>query len=292
MQDDVLDNLLGSRTRAGVLRTLFDGRLARLSLHDLARAVGVTPMTARRELLALVKIGALAVTREANRTLYQANTSHPLASVFRQLVVRADGGTEVREAAAAYGTPVCHVVAGPNGAGKSSFALDYLPGYAPGIEYVNPDLMAQGFSPTDISKAAFHAGRLVFERIDALAAAQEDFGFETTLSGSSYLRRLAALRAAGYRIDLYYLWIGSSAVLPPRIRHRVMSGGHDVPDDDVLRRFDRSRANLARYLPLVDTLRVFDASPLVPELIYTRSQAGEDVADAVRCRIMRKELEI
>jgi len=292
MQEDALDNLLGSRTRAGVLRTLFDGRLARLSLHDLARAVRVTPMTARRELLALVKLGVLTVTREANRTLYQANPSHPLASVFRQLVVRAGGAAEVREDTAAYGTPVCHVVAGPNGAGKSSFALDYLPGYAPGIEYVNPDLMAQGFSPTDISRAALHAGRLVFERIDALAAAQEDFGFETTLSGTAYLRRFAALRAAGYRIDLYYLWIAAEAVLPPRIRHRVMVGGHDVPDDDVLRRFERSRANLSRYLPLIGTLRVFDASPLVPELIYARSPSGEEVVDAARCRIMRKELGI
>ena len=44
--------------------------------------------------------------------------------------------------------PVCHVVAGPNGAGKSTFALDYLPEYAGSIEYVNPDLMASGLSPT------------------------------------------------------------------------------------------------------------------------------------------------
>lgn len=40
--------------------------------------------------------------------------------------------------------PVCHVVAGPNGSGKSTFALVYLPEYAGSIEYVNPDLMAQG----------------------------------------------------------------------------------------------------------------------------------------------------
>ncbi len=40
--------------------------------------------------------------------------------------------------------PVCHVVAGPNGSGKSTFARVYLPEYAGSIEYVNPDLMAQG----------------------------------------------------------------------------------------------------------------------------------------------------
>ena len=46
--------------------------------------------------------------------------------------------------------PVCHVVAGPNGSGKSTFALRYLPDFAGSVEYVNPDLMAQGMSPTDI----------------------------------------------------------------------------------------------------------------------------------------------
>ena len=40
--------------------------------------------------------------------------------------------------------PICHVVAGPNGSGKSTFALRYLPEYAGAVEYVNPDLMAQG----------------------------------------------------------------------------------------------------------------------------------------------------
>ena len=40
--------------------------------------------------------------------------------------------------------PVCHVVAGPNGSGKSTFALVHLPEYAGSIEYVKPDLMAQG----------------------------------------------------------------------------------------------------------------------------------------------------
>ena len=54
--------------------------------------------------------------------------------------------------------PVCHVVAGPNGSGKSTFALDYLPEFAGSIEYVNPDLMAQGLSPTDIKQ------RLIYTR--------------------------------------------------------------------------------------------------------------------------------
>ena len=40
--------------------------------------------------------------------------------------------------------PVCHVVAGLNGSDKSTFARVDLPEFAGSIEYVNPDLMAQG----------------------------------------------------------------------------------------------------------------------------------------------------
>ena len=53
--------------------------------------------------------------------------------------------------------PICHVVAGPNGSGKSTFALRYLPEYAGAVEYVNPDLMAPGMSPTDIRLSAIKA---------------------------------------------------------------------------------------------------------------------------------------
>ena len=42
------------------------------------------------------------------------------------------------------------------------------------------------------------AGRLLLERIGELAAAREDFGFETTLSGRTYARLLAGLRRDGY----------------------------------------------------------------------------------------------
>ena len=187
--------------------------------------------------------------------------------------------------------PVCHVVAGPNGSGKSTFALRYLPQYAGAVEYVNPDLVAQGLSPTDITLSAIKAGKLTLARVAELVAAREPFGFETTLSGRGHLRLLADARAAGYAICLYYLWMPVAALLPSRIRHRVLAGGHDVPTPDVLRRFARSRANLRDYAALADTLLVFDAVPMVQRLVYRRNGA-ETVFDAPRAAQMRKELGI
>ena len=187
--------------------------------------------------------------------------------------------------------PVCHVVAGPNGSGKSTFALVYLPEYAGSIEYVNPDLMAQGLSPTDISLAAIKAGKLTLVRIAELIESRASFGFETTLSGRGHLRLLADAKARGYAIHLYYLWMPSVVMLPSRIRHRVLAGGHDVPTSDVLRRYGRSKENAADYARLADKLMVFDASRLKQDLLFTRNGA-EVVYNPGRTARMREELGI
>lgn len=185
--------------------------------------------------------------------------------------------------------PVCHVVAGPNGSGKSTFALEYLPEYAGSIEYVNPDLLAQGLSPVDISLSAIKAGRLTLKRIAALIESRVSFGFETTLSGRGHLRLLARAKEAGYAVNLYYLWLPAVAALPARIRHRVLQGGHDVPTADVVRRYARSRENLRDFAALADTLLVFDAVPPVQRLIWRRNGEVSNI-DPARAAAMRKDL--
>ena len=187
--------------------------------------------------------------------------------------------------------PVCHVVAGPNGSGKSTFALRYLPDFAGSVEYVNPDLMAQGMSPTDIRLSAIKAGKLTLERIAQLISERASFAFETTLSGRGHLRLLAEAKAAGYQIAIYYLWMPEPAALPLRIGHRVLAGGHDVPTDDVMRCYARSRANVKEYAALADTLLVFDAVPTTQRLIYRRN--GEETPiDRKLADAMRKDLGI
>ncbi len=80
-----------------------------------------------------------------------------------------------------------YIVAGPNGAGKTTFAKKFLPNYADCKNFVNADLIAQGLAPFSPETVAFHAGRLMLEEIDLYAKRGEDFGFETTRSGRSYL---------------------------------------------------------------------------------------------------------
>ncbi len=89
--------------------------------------------------------------------------------------------------------PSLYIIAGPNGAGKTTFARKFLPRYADCKNFVNADLIAQGVSPFSPETAAFRAGRLMLEQIALLAQRRVDFGFETTLSGTTYLNLIRRL---------------------------------------------------------------------------------------------------
>src|SRR5688572_33007272 len=84
--------------------------------------------------------------------------------------------------------PLCITIAGPNGAGKTTFAREFLEQEAGVIHFVNADLIAQGLSPLRPELAAISAGRLFLTELNRQAQSLENFAFETTLSGLTYIR--------------------------------------------------------------------------------------------------------
>ena len=168
--------------------------------------------------------------------------------------------------------PRCIIIAGPNGAGKTTFAREFLPKDAGVVHFVNADLLAAGLSPLQPELAALKAGKLLLAELDRLAAAQEDFAFESTLSGLAYVNRIRQWKAAGYRIEIIFLRISSVPLLLRRITARVKQGGHAVPRADVLRRFARGWKNFEQvYKPLADVWTVYDNSGDRLKLLQTKS---------------------
>jgi predicted ABC-type ATPase len=175
-------------------------------------------------------------------------------------------------------TPECYIIAGPNGAGKTTFATEFLPFYARCRNFINPDLLARAYSPFDPNAGMLRAGRAVLERIAESTRAGKDFAFETTLSGRTYLPLLRQIKVAGFRLHMFYLWIPGPELALLRIRDRVESGGYNVPEPDVRRRFRRTLGNLFNlYRPLLDTLHFFDNSSDTPRLVF-KDEAGKTVA--------------
>lgn len=161
-----------------------------------------------------------------------------------------------------------YIVAGPNGSGKTTFAIEFLPQYASCKHFINADLIASGLSPFSPGAAAITAGKLVLEQIHQLSRKGVDFAFETTLSGKLYVNLFKSLKKKGYRIHLFFLWIPKASLAVSRIKSRVAQGGHDVPTQDVLRRFNRSIVNFfTLYQSLVDSWMLFDNSGVIPILI-------------------------
>jgi predicted ABC-type ATPase len=151
--------------------------------------------------------------------------------------------------------PLFVLLAGPNGSGKSTLAaLINLDGMA---EKIDPDRMI-GADGSILPPLA--AGREVIARTDAHVVAGRSFLLETTLSGNRELRLVSRLRSAGYCIDLYFVCLSSAELNIQRVRLRVGKGGHDVPAEDIVRRYDRSLHNLREILPLTDRSVLFDNS--------------------------------
>ena len=62
-----------------------------------------------------------------------------------------------------------------------------------------------------------------------------------------------------------------------RVRRRVESGGHNIPEDVIRRRYERGRKNLLElYLPLSDTCIVYDNSTSISEVVASYNSAAAD----------------
>jgi len=166
-----------------------------------------------------------------------------------------------------------YIIAGPNGVGKTTFAREFLPNYTDCKNFINADLIAQGVAPFSPEAVAFHAGRLMLEEINLHVKRDEDFGFETTLSGRSHLGLIRRLKKRGYKVHFFFLMVPTVDLALTRVRGRGLEGGHNIPEPIVRRRFDRSLHNfLGYYRQLGDSWILFDNSRATPTVVAFEKQ--------------------
>ncbi|MBQ3659022.1 MAG: zeta toxin family protein [Bacteroidales bacterium] len=157
--------------------------------------------------------------------------------------------------------PKLFIISGCNGAGKTTASYTILPEMFGLRECVNSDEIAERLSPNKPESAAIRASRIMLERMNELLDKRADFGVETTLATRSLLRVIEDAKNLGYMITLIFFWLNSPDLAVERVKRRVASGGHNVTEPTIRRRYVQGIINLMnRYIPVVDSWMIFDNS--------------------------------
>ena len=144
------------------------------------------------------------------------------------------------------------IIGGVNGAGKSSLTGVLKTERSDLGKIIDVDkLAAQYGSFVEGGKAALQMQELFIR--EGISFTQE-----TTLSGQRPLRMIRQAKEAGYFVRLFYVGIGSAAEALKRIENRVSKGGHNIAEEDVVRRFSERNETLAKVLDYVDEAILYD----------------------------------
>lgn len=147
------------------------------------------------------------------------------------------------------------IIAGANGSGKTTLAKEVLPEYS--LEFINADEIARSINPQNIESVKVTAGKIVLKKLDDSLSKGVSIAIESTLSGNFLLKYIKRAKDLGYQIAIIYVFLDTPLFNIKRIKARVRNGGHDVPDEDVIRRYNRSLYNFwNKYKALVDSWEV------------------------------------
>lgn len=172
--------------------------------------------------------------------------------------------------------PRFFIISGCNGAGKTTASYTLLPQLLNLHTFVNADEIADELSPQDPERESLRAFRLMLERMDQLIARGEDFAVETTLATKSLAGIIENAQQLGYKVGLLYFWLKSPELAVKRVAIRVASGGHNIPENTIVRRYWQGMQNLREiYLPRCDSWVLIDNSATDADWIAER-KTGEE----------------
>lgn len=88
----------------------------------------------------------------------------------------------------------------------------------------------------------------------------KSFTFETVMSSPDKVELLRKAQGQGFRTYLYYIATEDPNINISRIRHRVKSGGHNVPEEKIRSRYERSLNLLFEAIRNTNRAYIFDNS--------------------------------
>ena len=145
------------------------------------------------------------------------------------------------------------IIGGVNGVGKSSFTGVLKERCTDLGIIIDVDKIT-----AELGGNALAGGKAALKKINECIEKGVSFTQETTLSGRRTETTAREVVEKGYRVRLYYIGLDSAAESVSRIANRVKRGGHDIPTQDVERRFAGRWEAVSKVLPYCDEAHFFD----------------------------------
>ena len=145
------------------------------------------------------------------------------------------------------------IIGGVNGVGKSS-----LTGVLASESNDLGVIIGTDKITASLAGDKIKGGKAAIKRINNSLEKGINFTQETTLSGSRTLKTIKRARELDYFIRLYYVGVNSADESMKRIRNRVEKGGHDIPEQDVKRRYNKRFEDLVNILPYCNEVKFYD----------------------------------
>jgi len=163
---------------------------------------------------------------------------------------------------------ILYIVAGANGSGKTTFAKSFAS--LNDLYFINADEIAKELDSKDISKYKVKAGKIFFQELESNLKKDKSFIIETTLSGKYLIKYIQKAKELDFHISLIYLFLETPQTNILRVKNRVLNGGHDIPTEDIIRRFYRSKNMFWNvYKNIVDEWIIY----------YNSNEIFEEIAD-------------
>jgi predicted ABC-type ATPase len=178
---------------------------------------------------------------------------------------------DAEQRAAYAGPPKLTVLAGPNGSGKSTFFARHLAKW--GLPFVNPDVIAKSIAPDDPAGAALRAAQTAESQRRRLLEEGVSFMTEGIRPDPKLLR---GAKKRGYFTRVLFVCVKSPDINVARVIIRVSQGGHSVPEDAIVARYDRALKSLPDAAQLADQLLLIDnTDPFHPHRLIARFSQGK-----------------
>lgn len=167
------------------------------------------------------------------------------------------------------------IVAGINGVGKSTMV---------GLLKSNPNSFGTIIDPDDYAKkygGNLSGGKEAIKDIDYCIDNGIAFTEETTLSGKHIISTAKKAKENGYTINLIYVGLDTVQDSIDRVTNRVKHGGHDIPADLILRRYEHRFEQLDKILKYCNTAKFYDnTNGYALVATYANDTITQEVEDA------------